>query len=63
MPPVMRQDALRIAEDYLKAHPRPNCDGIEKVFIRDVRHVRGRVRRYGAPGSRPTPKGRHSEIP
>ena len=32
MPPVTRQDALRIAEDYLKAHPRPNCDGIEKVY-------------------------------
>ena len=32
MPPVTRQDARRIAEDYLKAQPRPNCDGIEKVF-------------------------------
>lgn len=31
MPPVTREDASRIAEDYLKAHPRPNCDGIEKV--------------------------------
>jgi hypothetical protein len=28
---VTRQDALRIAEEYLKAHPRPNCDGFEKV--------------------------------
>ena len=32
MPPVTRQDALIIAEDFLKAHPRPNCDGIEKVW-------------------------------
>jgi hypothetical protein len=32
LPPVTRHDARRIAEDYLKAHPRPNCDGIEKVF-------------------------------
>jgi hypothetical protein len=31
VPPVSRQDAGRIAEDYLKAHPRPNCGGIEKV--------------------------------
>ena len=29
--PVTRQDAIKIAEDYLKAHPRPNCDGVEKV--------------------------------
>ena len=32
MPPVTRQDALRIAEDYLRVHPRPSCDGIKKVF-------------------------------
>jgi hypothetical protein len=31
MPPVTRQDALRIAEDYLQAHPHPNHDGIKKV--------------------------------
>ena len=32
MPPVTRQDALKIAEDYLEDHPHPNCDGIEKVY-------------------------------
>jgi hypothetical protein len=32
MPAVTRQAAFKIAEDYLKAHPRPNCDGIEKVY-------------------------------
>ena len=32
MPPVTRQDALKIAEDYLKVHPHPNCDGIERVY-------------------------------
>jgi hypothetical protein len=32
MPAVTRQEALKIAEDYLMARPRPNCDGIEKVY-------------------------------
>jgi hypothetical protein len=32
MPAVTRQEAFKIAEDHLKAHPRPNCDGIEKVY-------------------------------
>jgi hypothetical protein len=32
MPPVTRDEALRIAEDYLKAHRRRNCDGSEEVY-------------------------------
>jgi hypothetical protein len=24
---------LKVAEDYLKAHPRPNCEGVEKRCI------------------------------
>jgi hypothetical protein len=32
MPAVTREAAWKIAEDYLQAHPRPNCDGIEKVY-------------------------------
>jgi hypothetical protein len=32
MPAVTCEDAFKIAEDYLKARPRPNCDGIEKIF-------------------------------
>ena len=31
MPLVNREEARRIAADYLKAHLRENCDGIEKV--------------------------------
>lgn len=31
MPSVTRQDARRVAEEYLTAHPCPNCHGIEKV--------------------------------
>jgi hypothetical protein len=29
---VTREGALRIADEYLKGSPRPNCEGIERVF-------------------------------
>lgn len=32
VPCVIREEARSIAEAYLKAHPRPNYDGIEKVY-------------------------------
>lgn len=32
VPPVTRDEARCIAEDHLKAHPRQNCEGIEKVY-------------------------------
>jgi len=33
MPPVTREGAFKIAEDHPKAHPRPNCEGVEKRCI------------------------------
>jgi hypothetical protein len=32
MPLATRNEAQSIAENCLKAHPRPNCDGIEKGY-------------------------------
>lgn len=31
MPRVTREGALKIAGDYLKVHPRPNCEGVENI--------------------------------
>jgi len=38
MPPIARAGAFKIAEDYLKARPRPNCDGI-KLTLPDERVI------------------------